>query len=52
MGKNAEVFCCFYFLYHPVSYYLNHCQEYDWPGQIPITEWFAGSEQEVADFDN
>ena len=20
---------------------------YDWPGHIPVTEWFAGSEQEV-----
>ena len=20
---------------------------YDWPGEVPVTEWFAGSEQEV-----
>ena len=24
-----------------------NAEEYDWPGQIPVTEWLAGSEQEV-----
>ena len=24
-----------------------NAEEYEWPGQIPVTEWLAGSEQEV-----
>ena len=24
-----------------------NAEEYDWPGQIPVTEWLAGAEQEV-----
>ena len=24
-----------------------NAEEYDWPGEIPVTEWVAGSEQEV-----
>jgi len=24
-----------------------NAEQYDWPGQIPVTEWLAGSEQEV-----
>ena len=27
-----------------------NAEEYDWPGQIPVTEWLAGSEQEVTEF--
>ena len=23
-----------------------NAEEYDWPGEIPVTEWFAGSYQE------